>query len=147
MEPLVEIWFDGACAPKNPGGHLGWGFLAEANGKIIHKQSGYMPAKSDNTNNMAEYLALLDALIWAYKSEAKNLLIYGDSKLVIEQMSGRWRMNGGAYIKIASRCKNALKFFDRIKFQWIPREENEDADELSNEQFVQRGIKFFNKNN
>lgn len=139
---MIEVWIDGACEPKNPGGNMGWGYYIELDGKFLHSGTGFKPAMSENTNNVAEYQALLDAMIWLYQNghNEKKIDFYGDSKLVINQMNYEWGIKGGAYAPLAYRCRKALAFFKQASFEWIPREENEKADELSKEMFTKRNV-------
>ena len=90
------------------------------------------------TNNVAEYLALKAGLEAAFtlNSEAR-VLVRMDSKLVIEQMAGRWKIKHpdmiqlGAEVQVIARGK-------QIRWQWIPREENSRADALANKAMDER---------
>ena len=121
---------------------MGWGYYVEINGKFLRSGTGFKPAMKGNTNNVAEYQALLDAMIWLYKNghNEKSIQFYGDSKLVINQMNYEWGINGGDYAPLAYRCRKALEFFKDASFTWVPREENEKADELSKEMFTKRNV-------
>lgn len=136
--------FDGACEPRNPGGHLGWGgiIIDQDTGEELHKFSGYKAADPVNTNNMAEYIALLTLLIWLYRNGFTDdeITIKGDSQLVVRQMAGDWAMKRGAYMPTAIRCWNALRQFKSIRFQHVYRESNGPADDLSKEELTKRGI-------
>jgi hypothetical protein len=67
---------------------------------------------------------------------------------VIRQMFGgggfkkKWQIRGGHYAQIAFRCRELLKRFPRIRGEWIPREENTLADELSKAQLIKAGVQF-----
>lgn len=147
LNARVNAYFDGACEPRNPGGHIGYGALIEVDGNTIFEHSGYLQASSDNSNNVAEYLAfesLINFIIEKRMHERHTIYFYGDSKLVIMQMAGIWRMNGGYYIPIAKRCLNKLECFSKPKthFQWLPREKNFKADELSKRELITRNVEF-----
>jgi hypothetical protein len=52
------------------------------------------------------------------------------------------QIRGGHYAQIAFRCRELLKRFPRIRGEWIPREENTLADELSKSQLIKAGVEF-----
>lgn len=130
---MDQLNFDGSCDP-NPGGRMGFGW-------VISWESRKSPTEGrkethpspPNTNNVAEYTALKEGITHYLTLGGKGpLQVCGDSKLVISQMSGKWRVNNEnlALIKeqIASIIqKNGLK----ISFKWIPRNENSIADRLA----------------
>lgn len=152
-----EINFDGSCYPKNPGGHIGYGYVIKSNyrtpNRTIEKiEDGYFYKKPDetNTNNVAEYLACLESLthlkeyIQYYNiNHIKSIKVCGDSKLVVEQMKGNWRLKEGSYLPIAKKLKELISdYFSKFKieFIWIPREDNVEADALSRRELMERGI-------
>lgn len=147
FEPNVFIYFDGACAPINPCGHIGIGCYIEENGNRIFEYSGYLPATNENSNNVAEYMALENALDFILENGMQNekIQVYGDSMLVIKQMNGIYKIKSGRYFETAIRCKAKVKNIEKILFDWIPREENELADKLSNSELIRRGVKLFKK--
>ena len=86
------------------------------------------------TNNVAEYRGLIAGLEEAAKLGATEVEVWMDSKLVVEQMSGRWQVKHPDLERAASsRPKAADARFDRISYAWIPRAENSHADRLANE--------------
>ncbi len=85
------------------------------------------------TNNVAEYRAVLAAVELANEiaPEAK-LLVRMDSKLVVEQMSGRWKIKHEGMQDLSAQMTRAIGTRD-VTFEWIPREQNSKADSLANE--------------
>ena len=84
------------------------------------------------TNNVAEYIALVTALEWIDQNRhGSNVLVRMDSKLVIEQMSGNWKIKHPDMQQLAIQA-NRLVSGLRASFQWIPREQNSRADALAN---------------
>jgi len=136
-------YFDGACQPENPGGHGGWGFvIRDDNGKVIAEGSGYLPQKKWMTNNVVEYSAALAALV-AYKKLGRTcgLKLHGDSKLVVMQVKGKWGAKKGAYLPVYEKLKAFLSGCPfRVEWIWVPREQNQEADDLSKRELVKRGI-------
>lgn len=136
---MIEIYFDGSCQ-DNPHGAIAYGYHINLNGTEIHSGFGGEPACKGNSNNVAEYKALLLALEECRDIKGKTILIKGDSKLVIMQMTGRWRIKDGMYRKdalLAREVVQRLASENLVEFKWIPREENVRADELSNEYYYQ----------
>lgn len=84
------------------------------------------------TNNVAEYSALIFALEAAYEIDpAAQVLVRMDSKLVVEQMSGRWKIKHPDMLSLGARVQNLIAG-KNVEFVWIPREQNVLADELAN---------------
>lgn len=84
------------------------------------------------TNNVAEYLALKAGLEGAIGlNESARILVRMDSKLVIEQMSGTWKIKHPDMIQLAAEVQLIARGHE-IKWMWIPREENSRADALAN---------------
>ena len=113
-----EIHADGICEP-NPG--LGaWAFVVfDENGKQIDAQ--YHFVGSGETNNTAEYRAVIEALVWAHELDQDEVVIKTDSKLVVEQLARRWNVSD----KMRSWWDNANDLIEpHVKIEWIPGAEN-----------------------
>lgn len=132
---MIKVNFDGACGPMNPGGRCGGGAVLIKDNKILAEIfDEYIPEKfGETSNNVGEYYGLLKALEYLLENKLENetIFIEGDSNMVIMQMSGRWRIKKGIYRDIALKTKETVNRFKNIMFIWVPREENEWADELS----------------
>ncbi len=85
------------------------------------------------TNNVAEYRGLIAGLEEAVKVGATEVDVRMDSKLVVEQMSGRWQVKHPDLRVLMEQAKGVAANFDRIDYEWIPRAENSHADRLANE--------------
>ncbi|WP_280181214.1 bifunctional RNase H/acid phosphatase, partial [Nocardia farcinica] len=85
------------------------------------------------TNNVAEYRGLIAGLEAAAELGARTVDVRMDSKLVVEQMSGRWKVKHAAMIPLADRARRLVAGFDAVTFTWIPRAQNAHADRLANE--------------
>ncbi|OBA63637.1 bifunctional RNase H/acid phosphatase [Mycobacterium sp. 1100029.7] len=85
------------------------------------------------TNNVAEYRGLIAGLEDAAKLNAREVDVYMDSKLVVEQMSGRWKVKHPDLRELHAQARKLAARFDRISYSWIPRERNKHADRLANE--------------
>ena len=131
----IKIHFDGSCQ-TNPFGQIGYGCLIEyPDGSGVELFDGDA-ASETNSNNVAEYKGLNLALNHLQGTKGYLIDIYGDSKLVISQMNGDWKVKDGFYKSEALRARelaiNIMENKSKLKFTWIPREQNEKADELSN---------------
>ncbi|MBF6842146.1 reverse transcriptase-like protein, partial [Acinetobacter baumannii] len=85
------------------------------------------------TNNVAEYHGMLRGLEAARDLGARTVEVYMDSKLVVEQMSGRWKIKHPDMQKLALEARRVMDSFDAITFTWVPRAKNAAADALSNQ--------------
>jgi ribonuclease HI len=142
---MIKAYFDGACAPFNPGGHMGIGaYVLDHDGTKIFQFSGYELSGPTTSNNVAEYMALEKCMDFIIDNgfQEEEVTFFSDSKLVTMQMNGKWRVHGGLYLETAERCLNKLYFIKNAKFNWIPRESNDLADKLSNVELFKRGVKF-----
>ena len=72
----------------------------------------------------------------------EKIIIRGDSKLVIEQMFGSWRIKQGLYLLLAYEAQKLLSEFSNTIGQWIPRDENEICDKLAKDVLRNMKIKF-----
>ena len=85
----------------------------------------------DRTNNEAEYYALLKALeLIAEKATGKSLgnigeaLVRSDSKLVVNQVNGEWRVEDERLMELSSQARELIEKLGSIRLEWVPREEN-----------------------
>ncbi|MCH9666510.1 MAG: bifunctional RNase H/acid phosphatase [Actinomycetia bacterium] len=85
------------------------------------------------TNNVAEYRGLIAGLQEAARVGATEIEVRMDSKLVVEQMSGRWRVKHPDLAPLHQQAKDLARNFDRVSYAWIPRDRNGHADRLANE--------------
>ena len=85
------------------------------------------------TNNVAEYRGLIAGLSAAAELGATSVTVRMDSKLVIEQMAGRWQVKHPSMRPLAREASALRGRFEQISWLWIPREQNKHADRLANE--------------
>jgi len=124
----LTIYTDGG-ARGNPG-PAGIGVVIyDENKEIIKKCSEYI---GEQTNNQAEYQALILGL-----SEIKTLGVeiaecYLDSELVVKQMQGEYRVKNKNIRPLYVVAANLIKGFEQVTFIHVPREQNKEADKLVN---------------
>jgi broad specificity phosphatase PhoE/ribonuclease HI len=85
------------------------------------------------TNNVAEYRGLIAGLEEAAKLGATDVDVFMDSKLVVEQMSGRWKVKHPDMAPLHQQATALSTRFDHVIYAWIPRAKNSHADRLANE--------------
>lgn len=130
----VILRFDGACKGNpGPGGSAA---VIYKDNKKIHVCYYYHSKKV--TNNVAEYYGLLGGLQSCLEMGFTNIMVEGDSKLVIEQVFGTWQCKDKKMIALCAKAKELKKQFVSIFGRWIPREQNTDADYYSNIAITQK---------
>lgn len=133
---MIEVYFDGLCQPKNPGGIACYAFVVKSNGRIIHSDYGVAgePFSMDSTNNVAEYTALTKALEWlvANNLTSDKVVINSDSQLVVNQLEGNYKVKGKRIIPLYKQVLLLKAKFSDIEIKWLPREKNREADRLTN---------------
>jgi probable phosphoglycerate mutase len=85
------------------------------------------------TNNVAEYGGLIAGLTAAAELDPSEVEVRMDSKLVVEQMSGRWQVKHPGMKPLAAEARELVRRLPNVRFRWIPRAENGHADRLANE--------------
>ena len=85
------------------------------------------------TNNVAEYRAAIAALRSAADLAAQEVLLRSDSKLLIEQLSGRWRIKNPTLARLHREARDLMRRFSDVRLEHVPRELNREADRLANE--------------
>jgi probable phosphoglycerate mutase len=85
------------------------------------------------TNNVAEYSGLIAGLSAALKEGADSAEARMDSKLVVEQMSGRWQVKHPHLRPLASEAAGLARQLGDVTYTWVPRARNAHADRLANE--------------
>ncbi|MFR9729518.1 bifunctional RNase H/acid phosphatase [Saccharopolyspora sp. MS10] len=127
MRVLVEA--DGGSR-GNPGPAGCGAVVRDAAGAVLAERSRWLGTA---TNNVAEYEGLLAGLRAAAELGADEVEVRMDSKLVVEQLSGRWKIKHEALRALAERARELIADFDAVTFEWIPRASNAHADRLANE--------------
>lgn len=127
---LVQVEADGGSR-GNPG-PAGYGavvFTADHGAVLAEAKQAIGHA----TNNVAEYRGLIAGLEEAASLGATEVAVSMDSKLVVEQMSGNWKVKHPDLIGLNRQARALAAQFDRISYRWIPRAQNSHADRLANE--------------
>ena len=123
-----KMQFDG-CSKSNPGIAGAGAVIYKFNEEISHKIKF---VGNNATNNVAEYVGLIIGLKEAISLGIKNIIVEGDSMLVIKQMNGEYKFKSSNLIDLYIEANNLSKNFEYISFNHIYRKNNKRADELSN---------------
>ena len=128
-EVRVIVEADGGSR-GNPG-PAGYGAVVReaSTGEVLLERYGSL---GTTTNNVAEYTGLIAGLKAAAELNATHVDVRMDSKLVVEQMSGRWQIKNPGLRPLAAEAATLVGRFTEVTFDWIPRERNKAADALAN---------------
>ncbi len=125
----VVMYADGGSR-GNPG-PAGYGSVVLApDGTVLAERAASLGRV---TNNVAEYSGLIAGLEAARELGAARVDVRMDSKLVVEQMSGRWQVKHPDMKPLARKASGLVQDFDKVTFEWVPRAQNTHADRLANE--------------
>lgn len=136
---MIEVYFDGLCQPINPGGISCYAFLVKSGGRTIYSDYGIAvePFSQDSTNNVAEYTALVKALQWLLEKNlgSTKVEIKSDSQLIVNQLTGDYKVKSKRIMSLYKQVLLLKRKFQDIEIKWVPREENREADRLTNKAY------------
>jgi ribonuclease HI len=137
----VDIYFDGSCGNiKNASAPMGVGIAVFISGQYDEELSKAIgiatwETKDRGTNNIAEYIGCVEAMKLAgdikrtmFKADCT---VYSDSQFVVNTFNGISKLKEEHYKKYKEQAHNNRQPYGSIKLEWIPREQNQKADELS----------------
>lgn len=128
---MIECFFDGCVFPRNPGGRGGYGILVRQEFQTLHTECGYMGQYPWLSNNCAEYAGVISVFRYLIREGVEIALVRGDSALVIDQMNHQMKAKRGAYLPYYQEALALRSKLPGVTMEWIPREMNAGADELS----------------
>jgi ribonuclease HI len=123
------VWCDGA-ARGNPGPAGAGVQITTAEGEVVSEIAAGL---GETTNNVAEYTAAIRGLERASELGATDVLLRSDSQLLINQLTGSYRVKSPHLQPLHRRLRELVGVFDRVRFEHVPRERNGEADRLANE--------------
>ena len=119
----LTLFFDGAIG--------GYGWHISRGDTIIREGYGLV----EGTSNTAEYIALIEGLKAAANLPGPSLMVKGDSQLVVNQISGQWQIKNKGLSPLHQQASDLITILSSrgvsVKVEWIPREQNRQADKLS----------------
>lgn len=128
-QQIYKIYTDGG-ARNNPGPAGAGVVIKDARGKTVGQYKKFLGEK---TNNQAEYEAVIYALKIAQEKGYKNLQFFLDSELLVGQLSQNYKIKNVELAKLFVQAWNLRQYFDKVTFEYIPREKNKEADILVNQ--------------
>lgn len=129
---VIKVFTDGG-ARGNPGpAAAGWIAFGEQD-ELIAFDSNYL---GDNTNNYAEYMALISALKFLVKNpitkSTRKISFHLDSELIVKQLKGEYKVKHPELQKLNSQVQSLLVELTAAEFVHVPRAQNKFADKLVN---------------
>lgn len=126
------LHFDGSANP-NPGPNCQCGYVLRLPAGRLIRKSIHL---GQGTNNTAEYHGLLHGMRAALEAGVTDLEIYGDSRLVIEGVRKMrpWAKGKPHLEALKKTAQDLVRQFEHVDLNWVPRDENAEADELSTAQ-------------
>ena len=126
---ILTIFTDGASR-GNPGKASSGFVIFNEDKEKIFEEGKYLGVQ---TNNFAEYTAVLRAIQYVSKNFPKaTVKFHMDSKLVCEQLSGRYKIKSGNLIPLVSQIRSLIDDPQKVTYKHIPRAMNSLADEMCN---------------
>lgn len=129
-QPRLTIYGDGGS--RNNPGEAAYGFVIYQNGEVLYKEGKRIGI---NTNNVAEYSAIVNALKYVVEQrrEVSAVDFLLDSKLAVEQLSGRWKIKSEQLRSLYHTIKTLeMSLKVPVSYNHIAREKNKEADRLVN---------------
>ena len=131
MLDAVLIYFDGGSR-GNPGPAAIGALVLDASSTPPQRLATISERIGETTNNVAEYRALIAGLEAATATPARAARVRGDSQLVIEQLSGRWKVKQPHLKPLHAQARALLDGYDEVDLAHVRREQNAEADALVN---------------
>jgi ribonuclease HI len=123
----LTIYTDGAS--RNNPGEAGAGVYILQDGRPIEKIARYL---GTTTNNVAEYTAAIIGLDHAVMRGALRVTLLADSELLVKQINGQYKVKNEGLKPLYAKVKELIAKIGSVEVQYIPREQNKEADALAN---------------
>ena len=124
---MYQLYCDGESRSNTGDASIGISILLD--GKEVHTISKKIGIA---TNNEAEYQALIDGLNYCVDNSIKEIQVFLDSNLVVEQVNKNFKVKAGNLKVLNSKVDELIQEFNFIKINHVYREENKRADQLAN---------------
>ncbi len=128
LEKEMKVFTDGASR-GNPGPAAVGVVFYDMKGECIGE---YKEALGSQTNNYAEYMAVIRALEICKEKSVEKLDFYCDSQLLVKQMLGEYKVKSPQIIPLFERAKELTSYFKKVGYHHVRREQNKEADALAN---------------
>lgn len=134
--PTSIIAYTDGASRGNPGPAGAGALLTDADGAPLAELREHVGRA---TNNVAEYRALLLALREAAALGVRRLLVRADSELLVRQMTGVYKVRDAGLKALADEARRLSAAFERVDYEHVRRERNQEADRLANEAIDRAG--------
>jgi ribonuclease HI len=133
------VYCDGLCEPRNPGGIACYGFVIYRESEAIAQGYGEVCRGPEATNNVAEYSAAIAALtrLIAMGLTEEAVEVRSDSQLLVQQMQGKYAVRSRRIAALHGKLRRLAACFRQVRWRWVPREENREADALSRRAYAE----------
>jgi ribonuclease HI len=121
----MAIYFNGSACEDG----CGIGILLVSPQGVTYSFSVRLPALC--TNNLAEYEAVRKGMDLLLEASAEAVEVFGDSKLVISQLTEKYKCESNSLFPLWMHCCEQITQFRYINFYWIPRSQNAEANDLA----------------
>ena len=128
----ITGFFDGAFAR----GCATFGVVVYSNGERIHRAAGPVISNTGASCNTGEYQAVIECLRYLQREGHTTATVYGDSKMVVQQLNGRWKARAGLYMPFYNEAIELRRALPDVLLLWTNRENNTEADALSKRPFL-----------
>jgi ribonuclease HI len=132
--PELLVFSDGASR-GNPGLAGAGAVLVRASGHVVERLGLFLGTQ---TNNHAEYMGAILGLRRARALGVEEVELVADSQLLIRQLAGRYRVKSPTLRPLYEEAKGLLTGFKKVRLRHVPREENIEADTMSNRAIDER---------
>ena len=129
----MEIYVDGACSNNGNDGIMGVGIVVVFSDNILMEKSIFL---GKGTNNVAELLAIKEALLLAERNKFKTFTICTDSQNCIGWLSKNWKVNAPHLIPIVAEIKELMKNFV-VTFKKVKGHSNDEYNSLADKLAVE----------
>ena len=114
----------------NPGPAAYGVVIANEKGEVVARLKKYI---GQNTNNVAEYFALIAALDYAHTHGIRALRVESDSELLVKQIRGQYKVKSADLRPLHERAKKMSQALESFRIEHVYREHNREADKLANQ--------------
>lgn len=125
----LTFYTDGASR-GNPGKAAIGVVVMNESGHVIDGLKRYI---GETTNNMAEYQALIEALLEGKRLGGRSIQVFSDSELMVKQINGEYKVKDSKLFDLYKEAKSLISGFADFKINHITRDKNSEADSLANE--------------
>lgn len=136
MSAALQAYIDGG-ARGNPG-PAGYGVLIQDESEnVIHEEARFIGVQ---TNNYAEYRALIYALQYAVDNGVESFRVYSDSELLVRQINGQYKVKAPNLKPVFAEASSLVARIPNFRISHIPRRKNHLADKLANKAMDQSDL-------